>query len=148
MKTNDLRAAAEAALEALVIAEAGLADIGDADREPGDDLAWCEQRASEALDAPRKAIEQLRAALAEPDADWSLLKATQESLREHMAEIQRLRTALAEQQDAEPVAWMFVDDTGMRFVSVERPHKDFQPLYATTATSGTTDARLRGLKPR
>ena len=28
--------------------------------------------------------------------DWDLLKATQESLREHMAEIKRLRTALAE----------------------------------------------------
>jgi hypothetical protein len=30
-------------------AEAALADIGDADREPGDDLAWCERRAASAL---------------------------------------------------------------------------------------------------
>lgn len=67
--TDSQRAAMQAALEALVIAEAGLADIGDADREPGDDLAWCEQRASEALDAPRKAIEQLRAALAEQEVE-------------------------------------------------------------------------------
>lgn len=37
-----------------------------------------------------------RPAPAEPDADWSLFKATQESLREHMAEIHRLRAALAE----------------------------------------------------
>ena len=65
--TDRLREAAQAALEALVIAEAGLADIGDADREPGDDLAWCERRAAEALEAPRKAIAPLRAALAEPE---------------------------------------------------------------------------------
>jgi hypothetical protein len=31
-----------------------------------------------------------------PQYDWSLLEATQESLREHMAEIQRLRAALAQ----------------------------------------------------
>lgn len=38
---------------ALVKAEAALADIGDADREPGDDVAWCERRAAEALPALR-----------------------------------------------------------------------------------------------
>jgi hypothetical protein len=38
----------------------------------------------------------LRAALAEDGRDWSLLEATQESLREHMVEIQRLRAALAQ----------------------------------------------------
>lgn len=47
------------------------------------------------------AITALRAALAESGRDWSLLEATQESLREHMAEIHRLRAALAQQ--AEPV---------------------------------------------
>ena len=36
-------------IRALVKAEAALADIGDAEREPGDDLAWCERRAAEAL---------------------------------------------------------------------------------------------------
>ena len=36
-------------VEALRVAEAALADIGDADREPGDDLAWCERRAAEPL---------------------------------------------------------------------------------------------------
>ncbi len=41
-------------------------------------------------------ITALRAALAESERDWSLLEATQESLREHMAEIQRLRAALAQ----------------------------------------------------
>jgi len=59
-----LREAMQMALDALVTAEAGLADIGDADREPGDDLAWCEARAAEALPKPRAAIAALRAALA------------------------------------------------------------------------------------
>lgn len=50
----------------------------------------------------RIAISALIEALAEPSdttylQDWDLLKATQESLREHMAEIQRLRAALAEE---------------------------------------------------
>jgi hypothetical protein len=55
--------AARQALEALITAEAGLADIGDADREPGDDLAWCEARAAQALSAPRSAITSLRQAI-------------------------------------------------------------------------------------
>jgi hypothetical protein len=41
---------------ALVIAEAALADIGDADREPGDDLAWCERRAAQDLPTIRAAL--------------------------------------------------------------------------------------------
>lgn len=41
---------------ALVIAEAALADIGDADREPGDDVAWCEARAAQALPEVRAAL--------------------------------------------------------------------------------------------
>lgn len=49
------------ALEALKFAEAALADIGDADREPGDDLAWCEARAAEALPRTRAAIAALQA---------------------------------------------------------------------------------------
>jgi hypothetical protein len=44
--------------ETLQTAEAALADIGDATREPGDDLAWCERRAAQALPAVRKALEQ------------------------------------------------------------------------------------------
>ncbi len=52
------------ALDALIIAEAGLADIGDADRELGDDLAWCEARAAKALASPRQAIKDLCAELA------------------------------------------------------------------------------------
>jgi hypothetical protein len=47
---------AEYARAALKTAEAALADIGDATREPGDDLAWCEQRAAQALPAVRAAL--------------------------------------------------------------------------------------------
>ena len=43
--------------QALVKAEAALADIGDAEREPGDDLAWCEQRAAQVLPVVRAALE-------------------------------------------------------------------------------------------
>jgi hypothetical protein len=46
--------------------------------------------------------------------------------------ITALRAALAQQeQEQEPVAWMLTDDSGMRFVSVDRPHPDFVPLYTT-----------------
>ena len=44
------------AVDALRIAEAALADIGDADREPGDDVAWCERRAAQALPTVRAAL--------------------------------------------------------------------------------------------
>ncbi len=43
-------------LEALKFAEAALSDIGDADREPGDDVAWCEARAAQAIPQSRDAI--------------------------------------------------------------------------------------------
>lgn len=53
---------------------------------------------------PTKVSEDLRAALEQQDErDWSLLEATQESLREHMAEIHRLRAALAQQAEPQPV---------------------------------------------
>lgn len=56
-----------------------------------------------------KAITALRSALAESGRDWSLLEATQESLREHMAEIHRLRAALAQQDEPvqEPITRLF-----------------------------------------
>lgn len=40
------------------------------------------------------------------DRDWSLLEATQESLREHMAEIKRLRALLKRQ----PATWAGLTD--------------------------------------
>lgn len=46
-----------AKLEAVLrIAEAALADIGDATRGPGDDLAWCERRAASVLPAVRAVL--------------------------------------------------------------------------------------------
>lgn len=42
--------------DTLAYAEAALSDIGDADREPGDDMAWCEARAAEALPRVRAAL--------------------------------------------------------------------------------------------
>lgn len=46
----------EAQAAALVAAEAALADIGDADREPGDDIKWAERRAMQALPIVRNAL--------------------------------------------------------------------------------------------
>jgi hypothetical protein len=46
----------EELLSTLQYAEAALSDIGDAEREPGDDLAWCENRAAEALPRIRNLI--------------------------------------------------------------------------------------------
>ena len=48
---------ARMARAALKTAEAALSDIGDATREPGDDLGWCEARARQALPAVRAALE-------------------------------------------------------------------------------------------
>jgi len=45
---------------ALVWSEAALADIGDAEREPGDDLAWAERRAAEELPRIRRALQTWR----------------------------------------------------------------------------------------
>jgi hypothetical protein len=43
-------------LGVLCYAESALSDIGDADREPGDDLEWCERRAAEALPRIRELL--------------------------------------------------------------------------------------------
>ena len=51
-----LEAVGAGGVGALEIAEAALADIGDADREPGDDVAWCEARAAEALPEVRAVL--------------------------------------------------------------------------------------------
>lgn len=45
-----------ALMAALKTAEAALSDIGDAEREPTDDVAWCERRAAVALPVVRAAI--------------------------------------------------------------------------------------------
>jgi hypothetical protein len=53
-------------IRALVKAEAALADIGDAEREPGDDLAWCERRAAEALPVVRDVLAMVTKSEAQP----------------------------------------------------------------------------------
>jgi hypothetical protein len=55
--------------EALQVAEAALSDIGDADREPGDDLAWCERRAAQNLPLIRQALALPAAAPAVPQGE-------------------------------------------------------------------------------
>jgi hypothetical protein len=47
-------------IRALELAEAALADIGDAEREPGDDLAWAEARAAQDLPRIRAVLTRCR----------------------------------------------------------------------------------------
>jgi len=56
MEIDRLRARVAELERALHTAEAALADIGDADREPGDDVAWCERRAADALPSIRSVL--------------------------------------------------------------------------------------------
>ena len=81
------------------------------------------------------AIKALRARLAnEFNPDWNQVEALQESLREHMAEIQRLRARLA-QPEQEPVAWIAPDGSirkdrqAQRFNEWAWGDEDFRPLY-------------------
>jgi hypothetical protein len=53
-------------IRALELAEAALADIGDADREPGDDLAWAEVRAAQDLPRIRRALTRYARPTIEP----------------------------------------------------------------------------------
>lgn len=52
---------AETLVLTLQVAECALGDIGDADREPGDDVEWCEKRAAEALPKVRAALNRVGA---------------------------------------------------------------------------------------
>ena len=78
--------AMEFALEALVTADKGIipGGIGSDERS-----------------LMKQAITALRQAIKQQEQDWSLLEATQESLREHMAEIKRLRAALEQAEKQE-----------------------------------------------
>ena len=49
----------------------------------------------------KNAREALRQALAQPEQDWDLLAATQESLREHQARIKELEAQLAQPEQEE-----------------------------------------------
>lgn len=72
----------------------------------------------------------LRAALEnEFNPDWDRTEALQENLREHMAEIQRLRAALAEPQEPVPHA---MQDAAVYGVGISRDGKRIDPasIYA------------------
>lgn len=56
-----LRSRLSLAIDALLKAEAALADIGDAEREPTDDLKWCEERAAKVIPFVRTTLAKLRA---------------------------------------------------------------------------------------
>ena len=58
-------------IRVLELAEAGLSDIGDAERELGDDLAWAETRAAQDLPRIRQSLNLWRghAALAQPEPE-------------------------------------------------------------------------------
>jgi hypothetical protein len=64
--------------------------------------------------------------------DWSLLEATQESLREHMAEIKRLKAAQPAPVQ-EPVAWMVNGSMVVREDWIERLHWPFEWVGAGRA---------------
>lgn len=51
----------DALILALQEAECALGDIGDADREPEDDIEWCEKRAAEALPKVRETLNKVGA---------------------------------------------------------------------------------------
>ena len=74
--------APSALVKALRTAEAALSDIGDAEREEGDDLAWCEGRAAKALPLIRPV---LRAALITTPAPSDGLREALEAERERIA---------------------------------------------------------------
>lgn len=106
------------------------------------DLRKAAQMALDAIDVyapdymhalPKKTyVKALRAALAQPEPfnpDWDRVKALEESLREHMAEIHRLK-ALA-QPEQEPVAWM-TPKQDLHLANEERfRHSTWTPLYTT-----------------
>ena len=83
-------------IRALELAEAGLSDIGDADREPGDDLAWAEARAAQDLPRIRRTLNTWRdhSALDQPEpvapTDEELLELMPEEMRDDLAELSRI----------------------------------------------------------
>jgi Tfp pilus assembly protein PilN len=72
------------------------------------------------------AITALRAAIEQAERDWSLLEATQESLRDHMAEIKRLKQR----------QWIGLTN------------KDIIEMWPETSTVGWDDIRLIEAKLR
>jgi hypothetical protein len=130
---STLRTAAQQALNALSCIEYSFCGITDGPSE----------------DTTEAVITTLRAALAEPEPfspDWDRIEPLQENLREHMAEIQRLRSELALQrftdvnQEIEaalaepvPVAWMHVPYPGNAISPMLSLSKHREPsIYAAS----------------
>ena len=101
----------------------------------------------------RRVLDRLNALATPADThgDWSLLEATQDSLREHMAEIRRLREAAQQAlaAQAEPVAWRIVDGEGGYTYAEEGPTdfsktwvskygRSYEPLYAQPVARAAT----------
>ena len=93
-------------------------------------------------DAERDA---LRAAIEQAHGDWDEVEALRASLREHMAEIQRLRSAL----EQEPVAWAYPE--GLEALKSGRPWTAYGssgegriPLYLNDAVARRVEPRLDG----
>ena len=105
---SDLRTAAQQALEALEKLVVG-------------------SEYEESVEAER-AMDALKTALAESERDWSLLEATQESLRDHMEEIHRLRGEMAAPVQ-EPVAWLRLRDGKLWHNDGGNFGDDWMPLY-------------------
>ena len=92
-----------------------------------------------------QAIETLRAAIEQAHGDWDEVEALRTSLREHMAEIQRLRSAL----EQEPVAWVYQE--GLEALKSGRPWTAYGssgegriPLYLNDAVAPKAEPRARG----
>ncbi len=89
--------------------------------------------------------ERFRSLLAQYDKDVQWLKERQEHWRKQKSLWERAMLAQQEQEQ-EPKAWMLTDDSGMRFVSVDRPHPDFVPLYTNQPRrewQGLTEDEIR-----
>ncbi len=95
-----------------------------------DALEYCVPSGHGPIELYDDAIEALRAALAnEFNPDWDRVEALQESLREHMAEIQRLRAKLSE-PEPKPVAWrkLWEGETEYTYYWMNR-YQGSEPLY-------------------
>ena len=73
----------------------------------------------------KNAREALRQALAQPEQDWDLLAATQESLREHQARIKELEAQLAQPEQEELIQfkdgkWYYVRKPWVGLTDEER----------------------------
>ena len=106
---------------------------GCANQAEGDECNCGADKANEKID---QAITALRAAIEQAHGDWDELEALRESLREHMAEIHRLQSAL----EQEPVAWVYQE--GLEALKSGRPWTAYGsngysriPLYLNDAVA-------------